>query len=1579
LEVVGRGGEATVIKAIDIRHERLVALKVRPASPKEVSDRVLVEARALLTLPPHPGLAHARDDVFDDGRHTLVLDWVDGVDLARLLADAGSPGLPVSSVLRWVAQAAEALTVLHHHGVVHGDVKPANLILDRNGRIVLVDLGSSSVPTSVGPAGGTPGFRAPEVAGGAVPTRVSDVYSLAATAFALFTGGPPVGGPPSWSGVADDVAARLEVALRAGLAIDPARRPPTPGELVERLRAGWDDQTPTGVVTVMLSDVVGSTELWERSPERVPALLAEMQLVVDRRVEEHGGRRLGATVEGDATLSTFANAVDALRAAISVARDLSAGPSALRVRIGLATGELVAMDDDVLGPTVNRAARVRELARAGEVLLAASTAEVVRLALPPGVELVALGGHVLRGLDGIDEIAAVLADGVTSPPDPTRSPYPGLAPFRQADAELFFGREEVVERCAELLRANRFVAVIGASGSGKTSVALAGVAPRLREVFVVRPGEHPLGALVEAGVADHPDAVLTVDQLEELVTTCRDPAERAAFVDAIVDRPGGLIVTVRADFYGEFGTFADLARQLASSQVLLGPLGPADVIRAVREPALRCGLEIEDGLAEVIAAELGHAPGALPLLGHALREAWLRREGRAITVAGYRASGGVHSAIAATAERALAALDKDGQAVARRLLLQMVELRPEAEDARRWISHTEATDIEPQRAPHVVATLAAARLIVVDRNQVTVAHEALLHAWPRLGEWIAEERAELLALQELRGATERWTASGRSDTDLYRGPRLDSALGLAEHERLNTGEAAFVDAGRKLRQREHEDARRRNRRLRGLVAITSIAAAIALVVGAIAVVQRNTAQQARDQAQQSRDDARHEALVSRSLALRATNRSVAALLAVEAYRQRPDARARGALVGTFTAAPSFAGYQYVTGAGSLAGVLVPGSSTAVVAIDGHDLKLLDLDSGQLDDRFPPADANVAQFSVLRTSADGRFVAQLAAASTITDERLDPLGIPEPCGNYEAVARHNGHGCAALYVYEVASGRRTLGPLVPPFGPGDVAVNADGTLIAVAGGFNGDAAVYRAATGELVGTLAGPPRPADVLIWRDTAAVSFGPDGRLYVGSMAGPVRVVDPTTMTVVDTFDAPPMSTHDSVIITADGLLVGGGDRALVAIDTATGQSRWSVDISQGVDTEPCPWLAVASNVGQLYCGNYYGTIEQRGLSDGQRSGVKLDPQLGGVGDLAVAPDGRELIAFGAFAPVVSRWRLDGTSPIIRRVAAGYTAIVGYDPTGQRLLVAPTEAAGSDGEGVLSWDPERDRATDTIDAPILGALWTSPDQLASRFADGTLGGYHISSHTTTKADIPTDLSDAWRSADRSRVYVAYPRTQGRDLRSEIWVFDATTGKRLDPTIEVDGDPVSSLSTTRDGTRVVITASGADHQVTTVHDATTGQQIGAPLLDRVNASVSPTGTLIAASSSGDLTEFDLATLTPVGTFPGARGIITDLQFSDDGQTLLATSGDQTVSLYDVATRARLGDPIPAAIPDGRPGWLRPDGKAVAITDRQGVAIWDVDPDHLADAACRLAGRNLTESEWHTYVSDLEQPRATCPT
>ena len=198
------------------------------------------------------------------------MDWVDGTDLATLLVDRGRPGLAPSSVLAYLSQAAEALTHLHSQvpPVIHGDVKPANLILSTGGQIKLVDFGISSAPNALRRRVGTPGYRAPELASDGAPSRASDVYALAATAFALLTGSAPSGVLPAWEGIEPSQAEQLEAAIRIGMATDPARRPTTPGELIERMRAGWAEALPTGVVTFCLSDIDGSVGDVERGSGR---------------------------------------------------------------------------------------------------------------------------------------------------------------------------------------------------------------------------------------------------------------------------------------------------------------------------------------------------------------------------------------------------------------------------------------------------------------------------------------------------------------------------------------------------------------------------------------------------------------------------------------------------------------------------------------------------------------------------------------------------------------------------------------------------------------------------------------------------------------------------------------------------------------------------------------------------------------------------------------------------------------------------------------------------------------------------------------------------------------------------------------------------------------------------------------------------------------------------------------------------------------------------------------------------------------------------------------------------------------
>ena len=856
LATIGSGGEAQIVKALDRQHGRFVALKIRPVRDDAAREDLLGEARVLLALAPHPALPLVREDFFDRDDYVVAMDWVEGTDLAMLLAENGRPGLASSSVLAYLAQAAEALTHLHSQSppVIHGDVKPGNLILTKGGRIKLVDFGLSSAPNVPRVRAGTPGYRAPELAAGEHPSRASDIYALAATAFALLTGSAPAGVLPDWNGFDAEQAKQLEAAIRLGMATDPARRPKTPGELVERLRVGWSEALPTGVVTFCRSDIEGSTALWESHPEAMAEALVRHDELIADAVEARGGSLIKSMGEGDSTVSVFDSAPAAVEAALAANRTLTAEewPPGIRIaaRWGIHTGEAERRDADYIGPSVNLAARVRAQADGGEILLSSVTSELVAVHLPESCSLVDLGPHRLNGVGTPERIHALAGPGVRTPLSAGDCPYRGLLSFGAGDERFFFGREAVVADLVARVAGGELVAVVGASGSGKSSVLRAGLVAAARagriagidHAVVVTPG---IEAVLD--VPDRPETLLVVDQFEELFVLCDDAARRAAFVDALLGRRGRVAIGVRADVYGRLGAHAALAAAVAANQVLLGAMTDDELARAVAEPARLAGLRLERGLVELILRDVAAEPGALPLLSHALRATWERRDGRTLTVEGYRASGGVTSAIARTADAVIDGLPADGRALARSVFLRMTELGEGTIDSRRRVASDELVPAGTTSLDGVSALLerlAEARLVTLSDGSAEVAHEALIREWPRLRRWLEEDRAGIRAHRQLGDAARLWDAGGRETSDLYRGARLAGAVELAQGGRaeLNATERAFLDAGVAEDQREQRAERRANRRLRGLLAGAAVLLVLAVGAGILSVTQRNRAE-----------------------------------------------------------------------------------------------------------------------------------------------------------------------------------------------------------------------------------------------------------------------------------------------------------------------------------------------------------------------------------------------------------------------------------------------------------------------------------------------------------------------------------------------------------------------------------------------------------------------------------------------------------------------------------------------------------------------------------------------------------------
>jgi DNA-binding SARP family transcriptional activator/ABC-type glycerol-3-phosphate transport system substrate-binding protein len=485
------------------------------------------------------------------------------------------------------------------------------------------------------------------------------------------------------------------------------------------------------------------------------------------------------------------------------------------------------------------------------------------------------------------------------------NPYKGLSPFREDDADDFFGREQAKADLLEQIGNSSLVVVVGPSGSGKSSVIRAGLVPELRrgalpgseewQIAVMRPGAHPFGQLAEAllaaGLDPAPDrrstpfgdhdldllravagsvpedggrCVLVIDQFEELFFQVEDEAECERFirnlVEALEDPNSRLTVVVllRTDLVGRALAHPRLGPLAVSRLMRIVPLTPAELEAACVAPAARVGVTVDPELAAELVTEVADRPGALPLFQYTLTELFDRRAGATITLHDYRELGGVRGVVARRAEGTFESLDGVARSTCREVFLRLVTLGDEGEVGRRRAKRRE---LDLPAAETVLARFGAARLLSFDRDArsgdptVEVAHESVLHAWPRLQRWIENSQHDLLVQRSVAAAAAEWAASDRDPDYLMSGTRLH----LAEEWRRQTtvtptsAETAFIDASSTHREqaegeeqarhrRELELERRAAGRLRQLVTVLAFAMVVATILGSTAVFQRSRAE-----------------------------------------------------------------------------------------------------------------------------------------------------------------------------------------------------------------------------------------------------------------------------------------------------------------------------------------------------------------------------------------------------------------------------------------------------------------------------------------------------------------------------------------------------------------------------------------------------------------------------------------------------------------------------------------------------------------------------------------------------------------
>jgi WD40 repeat protein/transcriptional regulator with XRE-family HTH domain len=1178
-------------------------------------------------------------------------------------------------------------------------------------------------------------------------------------------------------------------------------------------------------------------------------------------------------------------------------------------------------------------------------------------------------------------------------------PYKGLNYFDETDADLFVGRETLTEKLTERVLSltsnrdasnDRFLAIVGASGSGKSSLVRAGLVPGLRwnqisanwPIHVITPTAHPLESLAAslteqagsmvatAGLMDDlareprslnlfvkrllkstGDAhlLLVVDQFEELFALCRSEVERSAFIDNLLttaseeDGAATIVIALRADFYAYCAEYPELREALARQQEYIGAMSAEELRRVIEEPAQRGRWEFEPGLVDLLLHDVGREPGALPLLSHALLETWQRRRGRTMTLSGYTASGGVRGAIAETAEAVFVdQFNPDQRAIARRIFLRLTELGDETAtgDTRRRAAFDELI-LKPEEAAEtrsVLKVLADARLITTSEDSAEVAHEALIREWPKLRGWLEDNREGLRLHRHLTEAAREWAAMDRQVDLLHRGARLAQALEWAEDhaDEMNPLESEFLDASQAWA--EHEAAERELQRQRELEA-------------------------ARKLAEAEKERAR-----------------------LESRRAEEQARAAGQLR---KRAVYLAG-ALVVALGMALVALFFGVQTRQAALRAQDQQRVSFSRELAAAAISNLDSDPERSILLALqglSAAHTLEAEIALHRAIPASRVE-LTLSGHTGEVWGIAYHpdgtqlaTSSSDGTIKLWDSNSGRELLtltddGPVL------FIDYNPDGTRLASAG-TDGTAKVWDVGTGEILLTLSGH---SDVII-----DVAFSPNGKyLATSSQDKTARLWDLEsgkellTLTGYKGF-------VNYVDFSPDGdLLAAGGGDGTVKLWDVTQLLREDLDAS----TDTTGWELVTlqggggSHNGSSFSpdGKLLATGTESGLvrvwdvaaSLAAASGQELLTLRGHAGPVTItdfSPDGTRL-ASASYDGTAKVWDVASGQELF--TLAGHTSAIlnlGFSPDGTRLATPSWDgtakvwnlsyewelmglaahASGVDGATAIAFNPDGTRlATSGDDGKV--KIWEL--EMSAKSASAR--------ELSTVVNHTAEIWDVALSPDWTRLATASDD-------GTIGMWDADSGRELftltshtPSPISVSFNGVTGVDFSPDGKYL---ASVGDDGMVRIWDAATGREVFAmqahtadysaasPFLGASDVAFSPDGTrLVTAGTDDKAIVWDISTALntsisaalgtdaqsgeAVLTLSGHQGDISHITFNQDGTQLATASLDTTARVWDVES----GDLLLTL--SGHTGGVmgvvfNPDGTRLATASLDGTAkVWD---------------------------------------
>ncbi|MFE3188604.1 NACHT and WD repeat domain-containing protein [Nocardia sp. NPDC059240] len=1182
-------------------------------------------------------------------------------------------------------------------------------------------------------------------------------------------------------------------------------------------------------------------------------------------------------------------------------------------------------------------------------------------------------------------------------------PYLGLGAYRREDRELFFGRARATEELTELVgTATGIVMVVGTSGAGKSSLLSAGLTPALRdwEVTTATPGAHPSTALRTAlddpeelptALAPRPKSVrrlVIIDQFEELFTTCESEREREEFLTALHtaatrnDDPVAVVLAVRADFYAHCLNHLILQEALEQRSYLLGPMRTDELAQAISGPARKVGLELEPGLEELVITELcgtaehpdrrSYDPGALPLLSHVMAATWQHREGRRLTVTGYRKAGGVVGSVAETAEYAWNELTSAQQDAARGILLGLVAVGRDSRDTRRPGIRSDllAATADPEAATTALELLSRTRLITLESDAVNLTHEIVLTAWPRLRSWIDEDRVGYLVRQRLETDAAEWAAHERDSSLLYRGTRLRQAADHANPPPVGPLAHEFLTAAATARRK----SRRRSRNTR----INSAFLALGMVALAIGLYVQN------DLADQRRDDRDFAALLAQADRVHQTDSSLAAQLNLIAWRMRPgDADVRARLLQTqidplVTVTPAHPqvllrlGYQ-------------PGGSVLASLASDRGLRLWDTADarhprplGNQLDGVDDVALGSGNLMATATSAEGspRTVTLWDLTIPAAPRSLATLPDLPDSGPLRITFAADGHTLAVvtrahLMLWNVGASQTPVlaatRPLAASGGlPGNLRLSPDGHLLALTAtdDHTTTAAVQlwdvrNPATPALTAPVVGGP--AELLL-----ALAFSPDSTMLAVGTSRATEKSDGSNPGVAlwDVRDA--AHPHQTASIDTGSTLLRALDFSprgdALAVSGNRGSSIWNV-----TDPTTPARLIDALPMSPAVC--HFGEASSR--------------CMGGPDTLAFAPDGRELAA-GGYSGDIQIWSLP-TGVLPQHSGLGMVPM--YAANGSRLATVgsagritlwdvrnpelPTRIGeyraeadsivvrlSTDGNTLLVFDAPtgRVRTVDISDPahPRLQGDWTPP-------APESNGVQAVTLDHRLMATARDDSFQLWDLSDPTRpqpVGARYPLSSGsplfgprdstmflyrldgkegaRQLVIDLWdITDPAAPQRLSEVLRRPSSVIDTIGLS-DDRRTMIDTSNERIQLWDISTPTRPVRLGGPTTAHT-VPIAPTG------------------------------------LTSDTRNLFMVGVDGVLQRWDITDRAhpKRTLELTQSIAYSWSASLAPDERHLASSSTDGTLhLWDLDEQHAADRICAITGGLWTEDLWHRYLPQL---------